>query len=197
VLLTNPKVPAKSFKEFIAYARQHPGKLNYGSPGIGSAPHLVTELIKERTGTRIEHVTYKGGAPMLQALINDEVQVAVADLSTSLAWIRAGRVKPLAMLSARRSSLLPDVPTLMEEGVLDAPADFWVGLAAAAGTPPAIVNQLNAALKHSLEQPEMREFFAKTGAEPAYSSPKELRDLWVSEQQLWSKVIQSNNIRAE
>ena len=149
VLLASQRVPAGSFKEFVAYAKQRPDQLNYGTPGIGSAPHLVTEMIKDRTGIQITHVAYKGGAPMLQALVSDEVQLAVGDLTTSMAWIKAGKVKPLAVLSAQRSPLLPDVPTLIEEGVLDAPADFWAGLAGPAGMPSAVVAQLKAMLNKS------------------------------------------------
>ena len=197
VLLVSQSVPAGSFKEFVAYAQQRPDKLNYGTPGIGSAPHLVTELIKDRTGIQITHIAYKGGAPMLQALVSDEVQLAVGDLTTSMAWIKAGKVKPLAVLSAQRSSLLPVVPTLLEEGVLDAPADFWIGLAGPAGMPPAITSQLHAALGKVLDQPDMREFFARSGAEPLATSPRELRDLWVMEQQRWADVIRTKHIRAE
>jgi len=197
VLLASQRLPVGSFKEFVAYARQRPDKLNYGTPGIGSAPHLVTELIKDRTGIQITHIAYKGGAPMVQALVSDEVQLAVGDLTTSMAWIKAGKVKPLAVLSAQRSPLLPDVPTLLEERVLDAPADFWAGLAGPAGMPPAIVDQLHAAIGRVLDQPDMREFFAKSGAEPSALSPKDLRNLWAMEQQRWAEVIRTKNIRAE
>ena len=197
VLLVSQGVPASSFKEFVSYAKQRPDMLNYGTPGIGSAPHLVTELIKDRTGVHLTHIAYKGGAPMLQALVGDEVQLAVGDLTTSMAWIKAGKVKPLAVLSAQRSPLLPNVPTLLEEGVLDAPADFWVGLAGPAGMPPAIVALLHTALRKVLGHQEMREFFAKSGAEPSATSPMELRDLWTLEQQRWADVIRTKNIRAE
>jgi tripartite-type tricarboxylate transporter receptor subunit TctC len=197
VLLVNKSVPVRDLKAMVAYARQRPGRLNYGSTGIGSNPHLVTELFKLRTGTHIVHIPYKGGAGMLQALLNDEVQVLFGEITTALPWIQAGRVTPLAVVSSKRSPLLPEVPTMLEEKILDAPADFWMGLAGPARMPADVVRQLNLALNKSVEHPEMKQFFARTGAEPASGSPEAFQALWQSEQRRWAAVIRANNIRAE
>jgi tripartite-type tricarboxylate transporter receptor subunit TctC len=197
VLLVNKSVPVRDLKGLVSYARQRPGRLNYGSTGIGSNPHLVMELFKLRTGTHIVHIPYKGGAGMLQALLNDEVQVLFGEMTTALPWIQSGRVTPLAVVSNRRSPQLPDVPTLVEEKILDAPADFWMGLAGPARMPADVVRQLNLALAKSVEHPEMKQFFAKTGAEAATGSPEVFQSLWQSEQRRWAAVIRANSMRAE
>jgi tripartite-type tricarboxylate transporter receptor subunit TctC len=197
VLLVNKSTPVRDFKGLVSYARQRPGRLNYGSAGIGSNPHLVTELFKLRTGTHLVHIPYKGGAAMLQALLNDEVQVLFGEMTTALPWIQSGRLTALAIVSEKRSHALPDVPTLMEEKVIDAPADFWMGLAGPPRMPADVVRQLNLALVKAVEHPEMKQFFVKTGAEPATGSPEAFRSLWQSEQRRWAAVIRANRIRAE
>lgn len=197
VLLVNKSVPVRDFKGLVSYVKQQPGRLNYGSTGIGSNPQLVAELFKLRTGSHIVHIPYKGGAAMLQALLNDEVQVLFGEMTTALPWIQSGRLTPLAIVSNKRSPLLPDVPTLMEEKVIDAPADFWMGLAGPPHIPADMVQQLNLALAKSVEHPDMKQFFAKTGAEPASGSPEAFQSLWQSEQRRWAAVIRANNIRAE
>lgn len=197
VLLASQATPVRSVPELVAYAKQRPGKLNYASAGIGSSPHLVGELLKAKTGIHLVHIPYRGGAPALQALVNDEAQVYFDSLSSALPWIRAGKVRPLAVLSARRNALLPDVPTLMEEKVLDAPSDFWLGLAGPAGLPDAVVARLSQALAKATTSPELSAFLAKGAGEPAFSTPEAFQSLWVTEQRRWSEVIRTNRIRAE
>lgn len=197
VLLINESVPVTGFAPFVAYVRQRPGKLNYGSTGIGSSPHLVSELVKMRTGMDLVHVPYKGGAPALQALVANEVQVLFGELSTALPWIRSGRVKALAVMSDKRSALLPEVPTLTEAGVADAPAGAWLGLAGPPGLPVTVVKRLNQALVNAMQHPDLMQFLAKGGGEPAPSSPEELQTLWVADRRRWAAVVQAHHIRAE
>lgn len=197
VLLGSQSMPVRTYKELVAYARANPGKINYGTPGNGSASHLTTELIKDKSGLQLTHIPYKGGAPMLQALVAGEVQLAIGDLTTSKSWIDSGRVIPLAVLSAKRAPSLPNVPTLIEEGVMDDPADFWFGLSGPAGMPPAVVARLNSALQRSVAQQKLQEFFKSKGVEPAYVGAQELKDLWTMEQKRWSDVIRMKQIRAD
>jgi len=196
VLLVSASVPVSSFREFVAFAKQRPGSLNYGSTGIGSNPHLMGELLGTRAGIKLVHVPYKGGAPALQALVSNEVQVLFGEVSTALPWIQSGRAKPLAVVSERRSPLLPEVPTLTEAGVADAPSGAWMGIAGPPQLPGAVVRRLNQALVKATQHPEMQQFFAKGAGEPAPSSPEELQTLWVEEQRRWGAVIRANNIRA-
>lgn len=197
VLLINEAVPASSFRELLAYVKQQPGKLNYASTGIGSLPHLTTELLKMREGLDIVHVPYRGGAPAAQALIANEAQVMFGEITTALPWIQSKRLKALAVASEMRSTLLPNVPTLAEAGMRDAPGNSWIGLSGPPGMPPAVVERLSQALVKASQQKETVQFFRERGAEPAPSSPDEFRAMWVADQRRWSNVIHANHIRAE
>jgi len=197
VLLVNETVPASSFKDLLAFAKQHPGKLNYASTGLGGLPHLTTELLKMREGLDILHVPYRGGAPAVQALVANEAQVMFGEITTALPWIRQKRLKALAVASETRSPLLPDVPTLTEVGMKDAPGSSWIGLAGPPGMSAAIVERLNQALVKASQHKEIVQTFKERGAEPAPSSPSEFRALWVEDQRRWRNVIQTNHIRAE
>lgn len=197
VLLVNKSLPVTDFDGLVRFARANPGKLNYGTTGIGSNPHLMMELLKLRTGARIVHIPYRGGAPMLQALLANEVQVIFGEMTTSLPWIQSGRLSPLAVVSEKRSPLLPEVPTLIEKKVIDSPADFWMGLAGPPNMAPTLVQQLNHALTKALEQPEIKLFFSKNAAQAAPGTPDSFQQLWQSDQKRWSEVVRVNHIRAE
>ncbi|MDN8618831.1 Bug family tripartite tricarboxylate transporter substrate binding protein [Variovorax ginsengisoli] len=197
VLLVNKTVSVRDFQGLVSYAKARPGKLNYSSTGIGSNPHLVMELVKLRTGMDIVHVPYKGGAAMLQAAVSNEVQILFGEISTSMPWIQSGRLTPLGIVSDKRSPLLPDVPSLVEDKVLDAPADFWMGLAGPPRMPAGLVRKLNHALAKAVRHPEMQQFFAKTATEPAFTDPESFQVLWQSEQHRWEEVIRARHIRAE
>lgn len=197
VLLVNDGVPAKDFASFVAYARQQPGKLNYASTGNGSNPHLVMELLKMQLHLHLVHIPYRGGAPALQALLAGEVQAMFGETTTAMPYIRAGRLKPLALVADKRSPLLPDVPTLREAGVADAPTDAWMALAGPRGLPEPVVRRLSQALEAALRQPELRQFMAAGGGEASWSSPDELRALWVSDRRRWGAVVRANGIRAD
>lgn len=197
VLLVNKSIPVTDFDGLVKYAKANPGKLNYGSTGNGGNPHLNMELLKLRTGMRIVHIPYRGGAPMLQALMSNEVQVIFGELTTSMPWIQSGRLTPLAIVSDKRSNFLPDVPSLVEKKVIDSPADFWMGLAGPPGMPGSLVQQLNEALAKAMQQPEMMQFLAKNAAQAETGSAEAFQKLWQSDQRRWSEVIRVNHIRAE
>lgn len=197
VLLVNKSVPVTDFQSLVSYAKARPGKLNYSSTGVGSNPHLVMELVKLRTGIDIVHVPYKGGAAMLQAAVSNEVQVLFGEISTSMPWIESGRLTPLGIVSAKRSPLLPNVPSLVENRVLDAPADFWMGLAGPPRTPANLVRQLSRALEKAIVHPDMKQFFAKTATESAFTDAAAFEALWHSEERRWAEVIRARQIRAE
>lgn len=197
VLLVNTTVPVRDFKGLVDHAKAHPGALNYGSTGIGSSPHLVMELVKLRTGMKIVHVPYTGGAAMIQALMSGELQVAFGELNSSMPWIKSGKLIPLAIVSEKRSPLLPDVPSLVKDKVLDTPADFWMGLAGPPGLPAVIAKRLNRALGKAVEAPGMKQFYANTASAPMTGSPEDFASLWVAEQRRWAEVIHVNGIRAE
>lgn len=197
VLLVNETVPVSSFRELLAFVKQQPGKLNYASTGLGSLPHLTTELLKMREGLDMLHIPYRGGAPAVQALVANEAQVMFGEITTALPWIRAKRLKALAVASETRSTLLPDVPTLTEAGMRDAPGNSWIGLAGPPGMSAAVVERLNQALVKASQQKEMVQIFKERGAEPAPSSPNEFKAMWLADQRRWRNVIQTNHIRAE
>lgn len=196
VLLVAASVPARTFAELVQYAKQKPGVLNYGSTGVGSQPHLMVELLCARAGIQLLHVPYKGGAPALQALASNEVQVLFGEISTALPWIQSGRVKALAVVSDRRAPLLPEVPTLGEAGMSDAPSNPWMGLAGPAQLPRPVVKRLSEAVLKAAQHPDMQQFLAKGGGEAFASSPEALKSLWVEEQRRWADVIKANKIRA-
>src|SRR5262249_18779997 len=173
VLVLNPSVPANSVKELIAYAKANPGKLAFGSGSNGSAGHLAGELFKTEAGVDMVHVPYKGGAPAMQDLLSGQTQLMFDNLANSMQQVRAGKLKALAVTTARRSTLVPDLPTLAEAGLPGFDIYTSWGFMAPAGTPKEIVAKWNAEVARILATPEMKAFFAQQGAEPAPSSPEE------------------------
>jgi tripartite-type tricarboxylate transporter receptor subunit TctC len=197
VLLVSNSVPAKNMQELIAYAKQRPGKLNYGSAGIGSTNHLLGEMLKNRTGMDLVHVPYKGSAPASQALAADEIQVFFDTVPGAQTWMKQGKVKLIATASDKRSSLLPDTPSLVELGVFEGAADYWMGLMAPPNMPPALVARIHDAAAKMMASPEMARFAAQGGGEAAITTPAQFGALLQSEQKRWGEVIRKNNIRAE
>ncbi len=192
VLVASTALPASSVRDVVTLARQEPGKLTYASGGSGTAMHLSGELLKSMTQVQITHVPYKGSAPAILAVMSGETSLAIADITTIQPQIKSGRLKVLGVMSKERSSLAPEMPTLAETGVPGYEASGWFAILAPAGTPPAIVQRLNAELTAVLRSPEVRERFSAAGLEPLPSSPEELAQLMKTETQKWAKVIRES-----
>ena len=197
LIVTHPSLPVQSVKDLVALARARPGELNYGSPGNGSTTHLANELLKAMTGIRITHVPYKGVAPAATDLISGQVQVLTGDLSTLLPHVKSGRMRGLAVTSARRSSLLPAMPTVAESGVPGYDATGWFGVLVPAGTPAPIVERLNAAIVKGASSPDARERLAALGGEVAAGTPEQFAAYVRSEAAKWGKVIRTIGVKAE
>ena len=173
VLVVNAASPVNNVKEFIAYAKANPGKLSFGSGSNGSAGHLAGELFKVETGTDAVHIPFKGGAPATQALLAGDTQFMFDNLANAMAQVKAGKLKALAVTTAKRSKLVPDLPTMAEAGLPGFDISTWYGLFAPAGTPPAIVAKWNADVTKILNAPDVRAKFVADGAEPAPNTPEQ------------------------
>lgn len=197
IMSVHPDVPAKTLPEFVAYARANPGKVSWGSQGFGTSPHLLIEMFKLETGLNIVHVPYRGTAPVLAAILAGEVQAVTDSSNTSLPHIQSGRLRPLALPMTQRFAKLPDVPTMAEVGYPKLLAPFWLGVVAPAGTPPEIVNKLNAAFRDSLTPPETRARLANFGAEIKLGTPAEFGKMLADELAQWTAVAKAANIRVD
>ena len=197
VLVVHPALPVRTVKELIALAKSKPGQLNYGSPGNGSTTHLANELLKSMTGMNITHVPYKGVAPAATDLISGQVQMMSGDLSTLLPHVRSGRMRALAITAARRSSLLPNLPTIAQAGVPGYEASGWFGVLVPAGTPQSIITRLNAAILKGLEAPDARERLAALGGEVAAGTPEHFAAHIRTEAAKWSKLIKALGLKNE
>jgi tripartite-type tricarboxylate transporter receptor subunit TctC len=182
-----------STKELIALAKSRPGAINYGSTGIGAPPHLLGELLKSMTGTDMLHVPYKGDAPLSQALLAGEVQLAFMPLAGVLPHIKSGRLRALGVSSKTRSATMPGVPTLIEAGI---PFEFigWLGLFAPAATPPDIVGQLQRELAKAVVAPDMRERWPNWGYEPVGSTPEQFAAKFAADLATYAQVIREAGI---
>jgi len=196
VLLVRSDLPVSSVQELIAYAKQHPGKLNYASSGAGTSLHLAGELFKAKTKTDVVHVPYRGGSQAMNDLLGGQVDMMFNVLPSALAHIQAGKVKALAVTGAQRSSSLPDVPTMIEAGVPDYTAVTWNGLVAPAGTPPEIIKKINAMLNEVLATPEIQRTFAGIGQDPMTGTPEDFGKFLRDETEKWRAVIQQAGITA-
>jgi len=191
VLAVHPSVPAASFAEFIAYARANPGKINYGSAGAGSITHLAGELLKADAGLDMVHVPYKGAAPAVTDLLAGQVQMGIFDVPVLLQHIRAGKLKALAVTSARRASTLPDVPTTAEMNHPNVTSDNWYGLGAPAATPPEVLKRIHSAAVAVLRSPAVVEQYAKVSGDASPSTPEEYAAFLAAEQAKWSRIVQA------
>jgi tripartite-type tricarboxylate transporter receptor subunit TctC len=197
LLVVNPAVPAKSVQEFIAYAKANPGKLNFGSGGVGSTPHLSVELFKSAAGFDAVHVPYKGGAPALNDLIGGQISFMIENMPGTMPFVKQGKLRALAITSPRRSPLEPTLPTMAESGVAGYEVLGWQGLFAVAGTPHEIVARLQAEVAKALRLPEVRERLAGLGAEGVGSTPEEFAAFVRAEHARWGSVIREKGIRPE
>jgi tripartite-type tricarboxylate transporter receptor subunit TctC len=197
ILVVHPSVPANNVKELIALAKANPGKLNYASVGTGSPGHIAGELFKLRTGVDIVHVPYKGGGPAVVDTIGGQVQLLFVSMPAAWQHVKSGKLKALAVTSAKRSVAAPEVPTIAESGLPDYVVDSWYGALAPAKTPPAAVARLNAAFAKVLENPQVREKLLLQGAEAAPSTQAEFDRVIKDELVKWDYVIKSAKIRPE
>ncbi|QTL04087.1 tripartite tricarboxylate transporter substrate binding protein [Aquabacter sp. L1I39] len=192
VLVVNPSVPATTVQEFIALAKKNPEKIYFASSGSGSSIHLSGELFNMVAGVKLTHVPYKGSAPAVVDLMSGQVQAMFDNLSSSLPYIKAGKLRALAVTSATRSPAAPDIPTMAEAGLPDCEVLSWFALVAPAKTPQPIIDKLNAAVVKLLADPSTKQQFDNIGADPASSTPAALAKLISSETAKWAKVVKTS-----
>jgi tripartite-type tricarboxylate transporter receptor subunit TctC len=187
-MFLHPSVPATSVKEFIAYAKANPGKLNYGSSGPGSSPHLATELFMSMAGIQMTHIPYKGIAPAITAQLANEVQMSLTPIAVGMPHARAGKLRALASAGLKRSRAIPDVPTIDESGLPGFEVIGWWGMLAPAKTPRPVVLLLNRELRAALEVPEVKHSLLDQGMDPAGGSPEEFGTLIRADMEKWGDI---------
>lgn len=195
VLVTHPSVPANSVAELIRYAKQNPGKLNFGTPGNGTSPHMAAELFMQQAGVEFVHVPYQGTAPAMGDLLTGRIHLYFDNIITSRSHIQQGRLKGLAVTGAKRSPLLPALPTVSESGLRGFEVTGWLGLMAPAGTPPAVVRRLSAEIQKIAQSPDMKN--QVVGAEWIGSTPEEFAGLIKSENERWAAVIKAAKLQQD
>jgi len=185
VLFLHPSVPARDVAEFIAYAKANPGKLNYGSSGLGSSPHLATELLMSLTGIRMVHIPYKGIAPAIAGQLANDVQLSFTPIAVGMPHAKAGKLYALATGGLQRSAVIPEVPTLHESGVAGFEVIGWWGMLAPAKTPRAVIMAANREVRAVLDQPEVRRVLLEQGMEPAAGTPEQFGALIKADMEKW------------
>ncbi len=197
LMASNAKAAFETVPELIARAKANPGKINYGSPGIGTPHHLAMELFKDVTRTEIQHVPYKGTAGAVADLLGGQIDLMFFPIHTALTHVKTGKLRALAVGSAKRHSSAPEIPTLKEVGVDGVEVEAWYAFFAPARTPPAVVAKLNSELRANLAQPDVRDTLDKAGLDTESSTPEELRKLMDKDFPRWAAVIKKNNITAD
>ena len=197
ILVVNPQVAVTSVSQLVALAKAKPGGLNYASGGIGSPLHLAAELFKNRAQLNIVHIAYKGGAPATTAVIAGEAQIIFGSFAATLALVRANRLRALAVTSLIRSSLLPDLPTMIESGFAGFNVQAWNCLEAPANTPQPIIQRIYDATVKAVQIPEVIDLMNKIGYAPASTTPQQYAEIKRTETAMWAKVIKDANIRGE
>jgi tripartite-type tricarboxylate transporter receptor subunit TctC len=197
MLVVHPSMPVRSVKEFAALAKAHPGQLNYGSSGSGTPAHLAGVMFNEAAGVKLEHVPYKGSSPALTAVLSGETQLMFGTLTSSLQFVRSQRLRALAVSSAKRSPVMPDLPTIAESGYPGFEAITWYGAFVPAGTPPAVINRLHSEFNKILSNAEFKTWLLNQGAEAAPSTPDELTALVKRELALYAPIIKKSGMKAD
>jgi tripartite-type tricarboxylate transporter receptor subunit TctC len=197
VLLVHPSVPVKTLKELVALAKANPGKLNFGSGGLGTSNHLGSELFKSLAGVNLVHIPYKGSNEAMVGMMGGHVDMVVIGVPPTLPHIKAGRVKPLAVLAAERLPYLPDVPTAKEAGIPNYEVTTWYDLIVPAGTPREIISRLNAEWVKLAGEADTQEKMRTAGFEPMSSTPEQANDFVKAEIVRWAKVIKDGNLKTE
>ena len=197
ILVVQPSLPVTSVKELVAFVRQRPSQLNFGSSGMATGTHLSMELLMYMTGVRMVHVPYKGGAPGVNALLAGETQVNFATISTALPHVKSGRLRALAVSTAQRAAAAPEVPTIAEAGIKGYDYSSWIGLLAPARTPSAVVTRLNVESVKAIRTPEVKAILAVEGSEPVGNSPDEFSAIMQTEVARWMKVVKAAGIKGD
>ena len=192
----HPSFPAKTIPEFLSYVRANPGKVNFASSGNGSTIHMSGELFKLMTGTVMTHIPYRGAGPALNDMLGGHVQAMFDNMPSSLPHIRSGKLRALAVTTATRSEVLPDIPTIADF-IADFEASAWYGIGVPVGTPPAIIDVLNGALNEGLADPKLKARFADLSATVIPGSPAEFRRLVADETEKWSKVVKASGAKPD
>jgi tripartite-type tricarboxylate transporter receptor subunit TctC len=197
ILVVHPSVPASNVRELIAHAKANPGKLSFGSGSIGSAGHLAGELFDTLAGVDMVHVPYKGAAPAMQDLIGGQIQLMFDNLASSLTQVRAGKIRALAVTTARRSSFAPELPTVAESGLPGFDINTWFGVFAPAGTPREALDRLHAEFTRALAAPDVREKMLNLGAEPVGNKPEEFAAYIRAESEKYARVIKASGAKVD
>jgi tripartite-type tricarboxylate transporter receptor subunit TctC len=197
IVSVNPSLPVKSMAEIVAYAKANPGKIKWGSQGFGTAPHLLAEMFNLEANVNILHVPYRGTAPMLNAILANEVQMVADPATTSLPYIQDGKLRAIAIAGDARDPKLPDAPTVGEEGFPKLLSPFWLAVVAPAGTPHDVIAKLNGAFRQALAAPETRSRLDALDAENKVGSPEDLDKMLAAERARWSEVVKAANIKME
>ena len=197
VVALHSSVPVASVKELVARAKAQPGKLRYSHPGVGTGNHLAVELFKLSTGVDIISVPYKGGGPAVLAVVGNETQLSFATPPSVLPHVKTGRLKAIAVTSAKRSAAMPDLPTVAEGGVPGFEVEGWVGMFAPAGTPPRVVQQIHAEVVKVLRRPDVIELVLAGGSEAVGNAVEDMRTRVRNETAMWTKVVKTTGIKVE
>jgi len=195
-LVTNPMFPAKNVSDLIRLAKAQPGKINYGSAGSGSTPHLGMEMLGLATGAKFTHIPYKGSGPAVTALLGNEVDVLITNTSTILSQVQAKKLNPIAVTSLNRSPIMPDLPTIAET-VPGFEVKTWYGLFGPANLPKEIVNKLNAAIVEAIRTPEIKEQLIRSGYEPETTTPEGFLQLMKDDVVSWGKVVKASGVQID
>jgi len=197
ILVTNPSVPVKTVPELIAYAKANPGQVRYPSPGYGTQPHLLGEMLKTQTGAPVVHVPYRGSTPSITDLIAGQVHFYFDNIPNVLQYIRVGQLRAIAFTTEARDPQFPDIPTVAESGLTGFVATYWNGLLAPAGTPANVIAKLSATINDGLRTNEMQASLRRLGAEPRIMSPAEFAAFMVAESRKWSEVALAASIKVD
>jgi tripartite-type tricarboxylate transporter receptor subunit TctC len=197
ILVVHPSVPAKSVGELIAHAKAHPGTINFSSGGIGTLPYLIGEYFKSQAGIEVIHVPYRGGGPSIQDVVAGHIQFTFEGISVLLPLIQAGQLRALAVTSAKRSPLLPDVPTMMESGFPDFTTSAWTGLLAPSGMPSEVIARLNGAVNGALQGAEMKAALDRLAGDALGGPPQALTRIIESDIGRWAPIVKALNLQID
>jgi tripartite-type tricarboxylate transporter receptor subunit TctC len=197
IIVVHPSVPAKNLKELVALAKARPGQLRYASAGVGGTPHLCTELLMSMAGINMQHIPYKGGTPAMIDTLAGHTDALCTSVTNAAPFIKQGKIRGIGVTPLKRSPMLPDLPTLDEQGLKGYDVSQWMGIMAPAKTPPAIVQRLHQAIAQVVNSPEYSNFIRQQGAEPALMTPDQVTALMRAELERWGKLVRAIKVTAE